>query len=315
MNASFLIPDDRDLSALALLPNELRSRDTLRILWLALQEDLRSPADSDIPTNQLRDGDITSSATLADTTMLKGVIRTKAVGVIAGLAIAETVFHLVDPRTEFTALCQDGIRVEPGDLLIEVEGDARSLLTAERTAINFLGRTSGVATITRQYVDAISGTDATILDTRKTMPGFRLLDKYAVRMGGGTNHRAGLYDMVLIKDNHIDGAGSITEAIKQARREYGELYSIEVEVKNLEELAEALQHNPDRIMLDNMSLEEMRQAVELTAGLVPLEASGNVSLSTARDIAETGVQYISVGALTHSAPVLDISMRMDSSKR
>jgi nicotinate-nucleotide pyrophosphorylase (carboxylating) len=184
------------------------------------------------------------------------------------------------------------------------------MLAGERTALNFLGRMSGVATLTRKYVDAVAGTGAVILDTRKTAPGARLLDKYAVRMGGGQNHRLGLYDMVLIKDNHIDGAGSISAAVERVRSQWGHKYPIEVEVKDMDELEEALSLEPTRIMLDNMSQEMMRQAVEKAAGRVPLEASGNVSLETVRAIAETGVDYISVGALTHSAPVFDVSMRI-----
>jgi nicotinate-nucleotide pyrophosphorylase (carboxylating) len=183
-------------------------------------------------------------------------------------------------------------------------------LAAERTALNFLGRLSGIATLTRRYVDAVAGTKTVILDTRKTAPGFRLLDKYAVRQGGGQNHRMGLYDMALIKDNHIDGAGGLQAAVEGVEKRYGDHIPIEIEVKDLYELKAALALKADRIMLDNMDLDTMRQAVNLTAGRVPLEASGNVTLETAPAIAETGVDYISVGALTHSAPVLDVSLRL-----
>jgi len=184
------------------------------------------------------------------------------------------------------------------------------LLAAERPALNFLGRMSGIATLTRKFVDRLVGTGSAMLDTRKTAPGLRHLDKYAVRMGGGKNHRAGLYDMVLIKDNHIDGAGGIEAAVRRVRELYGKDCLVEVEVKDLAELQTALQLPVDRIMLDNMSLDIMRQAVEMTAGRVGLEASGNVTLATVRAIAGTGVDFISSGALTHSAPVLDISMRL-----
>ena len=183
-------------------------------------------------------------------------------------------------------------------------------MAAERISLNFLGRMSGVATLTHSFVDAVSGTKAVILDTRKTAPGWRRLDKYAVSVGGGQNHRQGLFDMVLIKDNHIDGAGSITKAIERVRKQHGNRFLIEVEVKDLLELDEALDLLPDRIMLDNMTPEMMKKAVKVSAGRVPLEASGNVSLETVRIIAETGVDFISVGALTHSAPVFDFSMRL-----
>jgi nicotinate-nucleotide pyrophosphorylase (carboxylating) len=181
---------------------------------------------------------------------------------------------------------------------------------AERTALNFLGRFSGIATLTRKYVDAVSGTKTKILDTRKTAPGFRRLDKYAVRMGGGTNHRMGLYDLALIKDNHIDAAGGVIEAVEKTRQKYGDQILIEVEVKNLEELESALSLSADRIMLDNMDLETMREAVSLADRRMPLEASGNVTLKTVRQIAETGVDFISVGALTHSAPNFDVSLTL-----
>ena len=184
------------------------------------------------------------------------------------------------------------------------------MLTAERLALNFLGRLSGIATLTNSFVQEVSGTNAIILDTRKTLPGFRHLDKYAVRMGGGHNHRMGLYDMVMIKDNHIDGAEGIQAAVDRVRQKYGAKYPIEVEVKSLEELETALALNVDRIMLDNMDLVDMRQAVERTNRRVPLEASGNVSLESIRSIAETGVDFISIGALTHSVPVFDFSMRL-----
>ena len=256
-------------------------------------------------------GDATSLATLEPGAVLQGRIVAKATGVIAGLPVAEAVFNAVDQQITFTAHVQDGQIVVPGELLAEVVGPGRSLLAAERTALNFLQRMSGIATQTHRMVSAVGTTDATILDTRKTVPGYRILDKYAVRMGGGTNHRMSLYDMILIKDNHIDGAGGISAAVRRARARYPEL-PIEVEVRDLAELQEALAADPslDRILLDNMTPAQMRTAVQLTAGRVPLEASGNVTLDRLADIAATGVDYISAGSLTHSVVALDISMKI-----
>jgi nicotinate-nucleotide pyrophosphorylase (carboxylating) len=205
---------------------------------------------------------------------------------------------------------EEGARVEKGTLLAEVGGKARPILAAERTALNFLGRMSGIATLTRRFVDAVAGTGAVILDTRKTAPGLRYVDKLAVRRGGGQNHRMGLYDMILIKDNHIDFAGSLAEAVRRARSAHTNL-PIEVETRTLEEVQAALARGVERILLDNMSLSEMRAAVRLAAGRARLEASGNVTLEGVRAIAETGVDYISIGALTHSAKVFDVSMKVD----
>lgn len=256
-------------------------------------------------------GDATSQATLQADTILHGRIVAKAPGVIAGLPVAEAVFRAVDPALAFTAHVCDGQEVTSGELLAEVSGPGPSLLAAERTALNFLQRLSGIATATRNFVDAVATTRAMILDTRKTLPGYRVLDKYAVSMGGGQNHRLSLFDMLLIKDNHIDGAGGITPAVARARAAHPEL-PIEVEVRTLEELREALAIEPplDRIMLDNMDLDTLRQAVAITAGRVPLEASGNVTLETVAAIAATGVDFISTGAITHSVQALDISMKI-----
>lgn len=256
-------------------------------------------------------GDATSLSTLPEDLTLTGRIVAKAPGIIAGLPIVEAVLARVDPRLRLTTYMQDGQDVTAGDLIAEVTGPARSLLAAERTLLNFLQHLSGVATLTAQYADAVAHTDARILDTRKTLPGYRVLEKYAVRMGGGFNHRLGLYDMILIKDNHIDAAGSITLAVQRARAAYPHL-PIEVEVRTLDELREALALIPplDRILLDNMDLETLRTAVQLAAGRVPLEASGNMTLERVPAVAETGVDFISVGALTHSAPALDISMKI-----
>jgi len=281
-----------------------------RLLLLALAEDLNEPADPDLLFPDPAVGDITSQSTLPAEAFLEGRISAKAEGVIAGMPLARAVFHLVDATITWQPQVEDGQHVQPGTLLVEVSGPGRGLLAGERTALNFLGRTSGIATLTHKFVQAVAGTKAVILDTRKTAPGLRHIDKYAVRMGGGQNHRAGLYDMVLIKDNHIDGADGIRPAVEGVRSRYGNRYLVEVEVKDLDELRTALLLPVDRIMLDNMDLSTMRQAVEMTGGRVPLEASGNVTLTSVRSIAETGVDFISSGALTHSAPVLDISMRL-----
>jgi quinolinate synthase len=261
-------------------------------------------------------GDATSEATLPVDLMLQGRIFAKEGGVIAGLPVARAVFRRVDPAIQFVAHAADGQEVMPGELVAEVSGPARGLLAAERTALNFLQRLSGIATLTRRFVDAVACTAATILDTRKTAPGYRILDKYAVRMGGGTNHRLALYDMILIKDNHVDAAGGIVPAVERARAAYPEL-PVEVEVRDLDELRQALTIAPalDRVLLDNMSPEQMRQAVALAAaapeaGRVPLEASGGVTLERAAEIAATGVDYLSVGALTHSVKALDLSMKV-----
>ena len=256
-------------------------------------------------------GDATSSATLDESVTLHGSITAKARGVIAGLPVAEAVFHRIDPAITFTAHVADGQEVVPGEVVAEVSGPGPSLLAAERIALNFLQRMSGIATITRGFAAAVSTTNATILDTRKTLPGYRVLDKYAVRMGGGMNHRMSLFDMLMVKDNHIDGAGGIKPAVKRAREQHPDL-PIEVEVRDLDELREALAIEPplDRILLDNMDLDTMREAVALAAGRVPLEASGNVTRARVKDIADTGVDFISVGALTHSVKALDLSLEI-----
>ncbi len=256
-------------------------------------------------------GDITSRATLPDNQPVTARIIAKASGILAGLPVAAAVFREVDPTVEFRLLRQDGDPVNPGDAVVELRGAAQSVLAGERTALNFLQRLSGVATQAAAFAAAVRGTKAVILDTRKTTPGWRLLEKYAVRMGGGQNHRIGLYDMVLVKDNHVDAAGGITAAVEAVRNLPDAAgLPIVVEVRNLDELAEALELPVQRILLDNMTEAQMRQAVEQVAGRIPLEASGNMTLERVRAVAETGVDFISVGALTHSAPVLDISMKV-----
>ena len=251
-------------------------------------------------------GDATTNAIIPEGSAMRGQIIAKQVGVVAGLDVARAVYRILDENVDFKAQVDEGTRVNDRQVLALVSGSARSLLTAERTALNFLGRMSGIATLTRSFVDAVAGTKAVILDTRKTAPGLRLVDKLAVLRGGGQNHRIGLYDMVLIKDNHIDHAGSITLAVQRARLGAPGLL-IEVEARNLQDVGEALQVGAERILLDNMTPESMAEAVSLTAGRAKLEASGNVTLQTARKIAESGVDYISVGALTHSAKVFDVS--------
>ncbi len=255
-------------------------------------------------------GDVTTLATIPADLHYTGTLLAKAPGVVAGLVVAQQSFLQVDPTVEFTRLVEDGTPVNPGTQLAKVAGKARALLTAERIALNFLQRMSGIATATSHYVAAVAGTSARILDTRKTVPGLRLLDKWAVVLGGGHNHRIGLYDMAMIKDNHIAAAGGITAAVERVRSRWGHQVPVEVEVSNLEQLAEALTLDIDQIMLDNMGLDAMRAAVKLTSGRVPLEASGNVSLETVAAIAATGVDYISVGKLTHSVEAMDISFKL-----
>ena len=252
-------------------------------------------------------GDVTTDTIVPAGASLRGRIVAKQDGVVAGLEIAREVMLALSDRITFVAKTSDGSRVTRGTVLAEVEGPARALLTGERTALNFLGRMSGIATLTRQFVDAVSSTKATILDTRKTAPGLRLTDKLAVQLGGGQNHRTGLFDMVLIKDNHIDFAGSITAAVERVRASQTKL-EIEVETRSLDDVREALRLGVQRILLDNMSLETMREAVALCEGRAKLEASGNVTLANVLEVAGTGVDYISVGALTHSARVFDVSL-------
>lgn len=314
MSALNLFPDiqyQRDIVAVdALLPPELRHQSIVQIMVLALIEDLTPDNLTGSFADLVRNGDITSGPTIPADRMLSGKITSKQTGVIAGLPVAEAVFKMIESEIDFVPLVEDGTPLEDGQVAAEVNGPGRAILTAERCALNFLGRLSGIATLTNTLVREIEGTGAIVLDTRKTLPGFRRLDKYAVRMGGGRNHRMGLYDMVMIKDNHIDGAGGIQPAIDCVRQKHQDRYHIEVEVKDLLELETALKNNVDLIMLDNMDLTAMRQAVERTQGRALLEASGNISLESIRKIAETGVDYISIGALTHSAPVFDFSMRL-----
>jgi nicotinate-nucleotide pyrophosphorylase (carboxylating) len=251
-------------------------------------------------------GDATTDSIVPSAATMGGQIIAKQAGVIAGLDVVSATYHMLDPRVSLVVHIAEGAVVGNRCVLATISGPARALLTAERTALNFLGRMSGIATLTHQFVEAIAGTQAAILDTRKTAPGLRALDKLAVRRGGGQNHRVGLYDMILIKDNHIDFAGSLPEAVRRARAATTGL-AIEVEARTLEDVEAALALHVDRILLDNMTVETMRRAVALNAGRAQLEASGNVTLDNVRRVAETGVDFISVGALTHSARTLDVS--------
>lgn len=258
-------------------------------------------------------GDVTSVPIIPAKARLYGEFLAKEAGVLAGLDVVREVFRQVDAAIVFSPRLRDGDAFEAGDILATVSGEGPGILIAERTALNFLQRMSGIAATTRRYVQATAGARTRILDTRKTMPGLRALDKLAVRLGGGVNHRVGLYDMVLIKDNHIQAAGGISAAV-EAIRAAGISLPIEVEIDSLAQLDQALAANVDRIMLDNMDTETMRRAVERVAGRVELEASGGVTLERVAEIAATGVDYISVGALTHSVKALDISLDLVMSR-
>lgn len=262
-------------------------------------------------------GDVTTQMTIPVGHESKGIIHAKEDGVICGIPIAELVFEIVDPTLSFTALVEEGQAVTKGTVIIEVEGSTHAILTGERLALNLMQRLSGVASRTSSFVQVLDGLPTRLVDTRKTTPGHRMLEKYAVRVGGGFNHRFGLYDAVMIKDNHIKGAGGIRQAVGRARKNIPHTMSIEVETENLEQVEEALAAGADIIMLDNMSNEMMKQAVariKAKAPHVKTEASGNVSLETVRGIAETGVDVISVGRLTYSFSSLDISLDLNAKK-
>lgn len=256
-------------------------------------------------------GDITTSCTVAPGALGKGCIIAKEPLVLAGVDIARQVFLKVDSGLAITFSQSDGSQAMEGDKLLEIGGDLAAMLMAERTALNFLQRLSGIATLTRAFVDEVVGTSARILDTRKTTPGYRLFEKAAVRAGGGYNHRFGLYDGILIKDNHIAAAGSIQQAVGAAKASNRHSLRVQVEVETLDQLAEAIAAGADAIMLDNMDLKTMAEAVRLTSGKVILEASGGVTLDNVREVAATGVDLISVGALTHSARAVDMSMQIE----
>jgi nicotinate-nucleotide pyrophosphorylase (carboxylating) len=266
-----------------------------RLIALALEEDLGR-------------GDVTTLATISPDRAAQGKITAKADLIIAGLPLIEQVLKAVDPAAGARALIAEGSAVQKGTVVAELWGNAQPLLIAERTLLNFLQHLSGVATLTRRFVEAMASTKCKIIDTRKTLAGFRLLDKYAVTQGGGANHRMGLDDGILIKDNHIAVCGGVSAAIRQARNRASALLRIEVECTTLAEVHEALEARADIILLDNMTTPQMREAVRLVNGRALLEASGNMSLERVREVAETGVDFISVGALTHSAPAADLSM-------
>ena len=255
-----------------------------------------------------RAGDITSDLIIPASKKAKVKLAARKPGTIAGLIAAECAFHMVDPDLKFTVKLPDGSQAKAGALVATIEGSARSILTAERVALNFTGHLSGIATATHALVDAVRSTKARIVCTRKTTPGLRVLEKYAVRCGGGFNHRFGLDDAVLIKDNHIAAAGSITKAVKAARAGTAHMVKIEVEVDTLKQLEEALKIGVDTILLDNMPPDTLRKAVDMAKGRAVLEASGNITLDTVRAVAETGVDYISSGAITHSAINLDLGL-------
>jgi nicotinate-nucleotide pyrophosphorylase (carboxylating) len=269
-------------------------RDTL---LLALREDIGT-------------GDLTSRATISPNARATAQYTTKQELVVAGISVAQEIVRLVDPTLQFEILTSDTTSVSSGKALATVRGPARSILMAERTSLNFLQRMCGIATLTRRYVDRIQGTLARIVDTRKTVPGLRVLDKYAVSCGGGMNHRIGLFDGVLIKNNHLAFHSSVANAIEQARRSLGHLVKIEVEVRDLGQLQTALAAGADVVLLDNFNPAETRKAVEIVARRVPVESSGGITLDNVRDFAEAGVDYISVGALTHSVPAVDIHLRV-----
>jgi nicotinate-nucleotide pyrophosphorylase (carboxylating) len=253
-------------------------------------------------------GDVTTNSVIGPDVKAVGLFATRKPGTVSGLKVAECAFRMLDPKVEFEIVHPDGTNAPGKSPLAKVRGNARALLSAERVALNFVGRMSGIATLTRQFVDAVKGTKAVIIDTRKTTPNLRAFEKYAVRCGGGVNHRVGLFDAVLIKDNHIVVAGGISEAIEAVRSRVGHLVKIEVEVDTLDQLAQALKHKIDAVLLDNMTPDQMREAVKMCGGRVITEASGGVKLESVRAIAEAGVDLISSGALTHSAAVLDIGL-------
>jgi nicotinate-nucleotide pyrophosphorylase (carboxylating) len=278
------------------LADVLQSAD--KIIAAAIAEDIGS-------------GDVTSLAVFPPHAMARAAIIAKEHGVIAGLPVARRVFEKADPQAAFKPTLNDGARVKPMDVLVNLEGKLISMLSLERIVLNFLQHLSGIATLAAEFVQAVQGTHAIILDSRKTTPGYRAMEKYAVRIGGAQNHRLGLYDMLMVKDNHIQAVKSLSLAVRRARQCYPAL-PLEVEVDSLEHLQEALSLPVDRILLDNMDLATIHQAVLLANNRVPLEVSGGVTLENVRQIADTGVKYISVGALTHSAPGLDISLEIIS---
>jgi nicotinate-nucleotide pyrophosphorylase (carboxylating) len=279
----------------------LQSKEICRLISLALEEDIGT-------------GDATTLATIPADKVGSAVIRMGESGILAGLALAEEVFQQLDPSFQFQRKAADRQSLSAGETILKIQGPARALLAGERTALNFLQRLSGIATLTSHFVEAVQDTGAVIFDTRKTTPGWRMIEKYAVTCGGGQNHRMGLYDRVMIKDNHLamlagEFSKPMVEAVARARRKFPDL-KVEVEADTLDQVVEALEAKVDVVLLDNMNLDELRQAVVLVKNRCQTEASGGVSLETVRTIAETGVDFISVGALTHSARAMDINMEI-----
>jgi nicotinate-nucleotide pyrophosphorylase (carboxylating) len=273
------------------IPSDVRN-----ILRLALEEDIGNC-------------DLTTTITIPEEQRSKALVIAKGSFTVAGLPFAKEVFAMLDPEIVFRIFFNDGSRIRKGDIIAEIYGRARTILSGERVSLNIMQRLSGIATITNAFVEKVRGLDVKIVDTRKTTPCLRFMERYAVKIGGGSNHRFGLFDGILIKDNHIEAAGSITDAVKSARKAH-HLLKIEVEVENLKDLREALKAGADVVMLDNMSTDDMKEAVNTAKGKAIIEASGNITLNNVRAVAETGVNLISVGAITHSAPAVDISMKI-----
>ncbi|HZL08537.1 MAG TPA: carboxylating nicotinate-nucleotide diphosphorylase [Prolixibacteraceae bacterium] len=278
--------------------NKKTQKAAKKLIRLALKEDVG-------------DGDITTNNIVPSEVRRKARMIAKEDGVVAGLIVAQMVFTKLDPSVVWNEVVHNGDRVKSGDVLVEFEGSYRALLTGERTALNFLQRMSGIATMSAKYADAVKDFQTVILDTRKTLPGFNKLDKYAVKLGGANNHRQGLHDMAMIKDNHIEVAGGISNAVKAVRSKIDHGIKIEVETTTLAQIQEAIDAGADIIMLDNMDNETMRQGVQLIAGRAKTEASGNITLERLREVAATGVDFISIGALTHSVRAMDISQRIE----
>jgi nicotinate-nucleotide pyrophosphorylase (carboxylating) len=278
----------------------INQEDLLKFINLALEEDVR-------------EGDHTSLSTVPADAIGKARLLVKDTGILAGVELAELIFKTVDPELQVEVLLNDGSPIKPGDIALYVEGPDRSILTAERLVLNCMQRMSGIATVTKSIVDLLEGTNCKVLDTRKTTPGIRLLEKWAVQIGGGVNHRFGLFDMILIKDNHVDYAGGIKEALQAAQnyvKEKGLKLDIEIEVRNLDELKQVLEvGGVVRIMLDNFTYDQIREALELIDGRFPVEASGGITPENVREYAETGVDYVSMGYLTHSVKSLDLSLK------
>jgi len=278
------------------------------VITAQIEDLIKSSLEEDIGA-----GDLTTLSTVPPEAQGKGLFRAKRDCIVAGLFLLQKIFSFLDERVRVHCLCQDGDRIAKGSVVAEAEGPVRALLMGERTALNFLQRLSGTATLTRRYVDAVKGLPCKVIDTRKTTPGLRTLEKYAVRMGGGTNHRLGLYDAALVKDNHIVAAGSIDRAVKSIRRQAPFMARVEVECAGLQQVQAALDAGADVIMLDNMGTKEMAEAVRLINKRAWVEASGGITLERLREVAEAGVDFISVGALTHSAPAVDFNMKITAS--